>query len=217
MLILLGTPLAAELRDTQHWRCLDASDPAALIAHAREAVENDATLRSAVWVWLLTLPRDRTQRGALQVVDRLRGARESRYPPIHFQTRLPRTTLDVGDATLTAYNALVRLHTAELLVLLATPPDLAPSTRTRALLDATPAFHRLTEAVPPSPPVDLADTLLGGAHATHSQRLQILALCVRYHALHGRWPAPDTGCPNGARGLISALRTELDAVPVHYG
>lgn len=216
MLMLLGTPLPQDVRDTPHWRCLSAPDPAALVAYARRAVEDDDTLRVSVWLWLIEQPSGDARSAPLSIVDRLSSQSETRYPPIHVRSRLPRSALDVNDAVFDAYNALARGHTAEQLVLLASPASTCSTACVDALLRAAPAFRALTESLPLPPPGDLIDTVLAGAHATHSQRLQIRALCVRHRALFGRWPTPNAAVAHDARTLISALHAALDAAPVHY-
>lgn len=211
MITLIGAAPLCGSSDWGPWNTLRADDPNALASCVRDAIAARPGMLHSAWVWLTDSPDN-----SLCLVDRIETETACAHPPIHFKSRLPRDTLYTSHAWLELYQSLVRLHQAELVVVLGMAPAGDVSTVRQRLEDLARALAPLVCAIPLAVPHNLVDALFDAQHATHSQRQQLTKLCQRYHALYRRWPEPVRYARGSPSETIATLENAIASAPTVY-
>ncbi|MEM6986717.1 MAG: hypothetical protein AAF499_09280 [Pseudomonadota bacterium] len=110
----------------------------------------------------------------------------------------------------------MRLHEAELILLLGVPRDTDPEALDTALDALAASLKPLLKARTDTLPTELVATLIANQHATHSQRQQLSRLCQRHHALFNTWPAADQVTQSSVRETIATLERCIQDAPTVY-
>ena len=211
MITLLSSDDLPRYQGSKPWRSITAPTHSALVAMVRADLDAGHESRQSAWVWLV-----QHANAALTLVDRVASEDERLYPPIHIKTPLPRGELRVSGDWIAGYRELVRLHEAELILLLGVPRDTDPAALENALIALAAGVKPLVRSAPDTIPTELVAALIANQHATHSQRQQLAHLCQRHHALFNTWPVADHVKQSSVRETIATLEQRIQDAPTVY-